>query len=66
MVIWFVRGKPVMDIPDPLLNVWTFLSRLPHLFHAKLNEKSIKLTCGQKQREGHVPWTCHCSLGVGC
>lgn len=43
MVIWFVRGKPVMDIPDPLLNVWTFLSRLPHLFHAKLNEKKHKI-----------------------
>lgn len=40
MIIGFVRGKSMMDIPEPLLNVWTFLSRLLHLFQAKVNEKS--------------------------
>lgn len=28
VILGFVRGKPVMGIPDSLLNVWAFLSRL--------------------------------------
>ena len=44
MILGFLTGKPVIDIPDPLLNVWAFLSRLLHLFQAKVNEKSISPT----------------------
>lgn len=44
VILGFVRGNHAIDIPDPLLNVWDFLSRLLHLFQAKVNEKSITPT----------------------
>ena len=65
VIIGFVRGKPTMDIPDPLLNVWTFLSRLLHLVWANVNEKKYKPCWGPVATTLNKLWCSRAALPNG-